>query len=62
MLQFGTKGYLEAVPWLTIFPGLGLWIVVFSFALVGDALRDVLEALSSRAASGATSGSRPMAS
>ena len=43
MLQFGAKGYLEAAPWLTIFPGLALSLATFGFALFGDALRDVLD-------------------
>ena len=43
MLQEGGHGYLEAAPWLAIFPGLALSLAVFSFALLGDALRDVLD-------------------
>lgn len=43
MMQFGAKGYMEAAPWLTIFPGIALSLAVFSFALLGDALRDVLD-------------------
>ncbi len=43
MLQFGARGYLEAAPWLTIFPGIALSLVVYSFAVFGDALRDVLD-------------------
>lgn len=43
MLQFGAKGYLEAAPWLTIFPGLALSLATFGFALFGDALRDILD-------------------
>ncbi len=43
MLQFGAKGYLESAPWLTIFPGIALSLATFGFALLGDALRDVLD-------------------
>lgn len=43
MMQFGARGYLEAAPWLTVYPGLALSLVVFSFGLFGDALRDVLD-------------------
>ena len=43
MMQDGARGYLEAAPWLAIFPGLALSTVVFSFSLFGDALRDVLD-------------------
>ncbi len=35
--------YLEAAPWLTIFPGIALSITAFSFVFLGDALRDVLD-------------------
>ena len=43
MLQEGAFLYLETAPWLTIFPGLALSLVVFSFSLFGDALRDTLD-------------------
>ena len=39
----GSQGYLEAAPWLTIFPGLALSAIVFSFAFLGDALRDAFD-------------------
>lgn len=42
MLQEG-RLYLEVAPWLTVFPGLALSITAFSFALMGDALRDALD-------------------
>ena len=43
MLQLGAVETLESAPWLAIFPGLALSIVVFAFALFGDALRDALD-------------------
>ena len=43
MLQFAAKRWLEAAPWLSIFPGLALTVTVFGFNLFGDALRDVLD-------------------
>lgn len=43
MLQVGAVERLESAPWLAIFPGVFLSIVVFSFALFGDALRDALD-------------------
>ncbi len=43
MLNVGARGYMEAAPWMVIFPGLALSSVVFTFALLGDALRDVLD-------------------
>ena len=42
MLQEG-RAYLEAAPWLAIFPGLVLSATVFSFVFLGDALRDLLD-------------------
>ncbi len=43
MLNVGARGYMEAAPWMVIFPGLALSTVVFTFSLLGDALRDVLD-------------------
>ena len=43
MLKEGSEGYLEAAPWLTLFPGLALTALVFCVALIGDALRDCLD-------------------
>ena len=42
LLQQGSE-YLEGAPWLTIFPGVALSAVVFSFAFLGDALRDAFD-------------------
>ncbi len=43
MLKEGSEGYLEAAPWLTIFPGLALTALVFCVALIGDGVRDFLD-------------------
>lgn len=43
MLQEGVRQYFEAAPWVTIFPGLALSLTVLSFALLGDAVRDLLD-------------------
>ena len=43
MLQGATKNYVGIGPWLALFPGLAIAIVVFSWNLLGDALRDVLD-------------------
>ena len=43
MLNEGATGGMEVAPWLAVFPGLALSIVVFSFAFLGDALRDALD-------------------
>lgn len=34
------KGYLETAPWMALFPGGALFIVVLALSLLGDALRD----------------------
>jgi peptide/nickel transport system permease protein len=43
MLSGPARSYLEQAPWLAIFPGLALSIVVLAFNLLGDTLRDVLD-------------------
>jgi len=43
MLSGAGKQYMIQAPWLAIFPGLAIAIVVLSFNLLGDALRDVLD-------------------
>lgn len=39
----GATKYVESAPWVAIFPGLAIALVVFSVNLLGDALRDVLD-------------------
>jgi peptide/nickel transport system permease protein len=34
---------MEQAPWLALWPGLCLTIVVYSFNMFGDALRDLLD-------------------
>lgn len=43
MLTLGASRYVNTAPWLAVFPGLAITIVVFSVNLLGDALRDVLD-------------------
>jgi peptide/nickel transport system permease protein len=43
MLKGAAVEFLETAPWMAIFPGLAISIAVFSFNLLGDALRDVLD-------------------
>ncbi len=38
-----SRAYLEAAPWLAVFPGLVLSLVAFSFIFLGDAVRDRLD-------------------
>ncbi|NIG19047.1 MULTISPECIES: ABC transporter permease [Pantoea] len=37
------KGYLEQAPWMSIFPGLAIFLTVQGFNLLGDGLRDALD-------------------
>ena len=43
MLQIASQNYVSVSPWLGVFPGLAIAIVVFSWNVLGDALRDVLD-------------------
>ena len=37
------RSYIGTAPWLTVFPGLAIFVVVLGINLVGDGLRDVLD-------------------
>jgi peptide/nickel transport system permease protein len=37
------RTYLEVDPWLSVFPGLGIMLVVLGFNFLGDGLRDILD-------------------
>ena len=37
------KNYVDNAPWMAIWPGLAIFLLVLSFNLVGDGLRDVLD-------------------
>jgi peptide/nickel transport system permease protein len=43
MLTQAASKYIEVAPWLAVFPGLAIALVVFGFNLLGDGLRDVLD-------------------
>jgi peptide/nickel transport system permease protein len=43
MLSGDARIYMTVAPWLGIFPGLAISIVVFSANMLGDAVRDVLD-------------------
>ena len=43
MLTLGASRYVNTAPWLAIFPGIAITLVVFAVNLLGDALRDVLD-------------------
>jgi peptide/nickel transport system permease protein len=37
------KNYVDNAPWMAIWPGLSIFLLVLSFNLLGDGLRDVLD-------------------
>ena len=43
MLSREGRKYMEQAPWLALWPGLCLTIVVYSFNMFGDAVRDLLD-------------------
>ena len=43
MLSASAAEYVRTAPWLVIFPGIAISIVVFGTNLLGDALRDILD-------------------
>ena len=43
MLTLEGREYMRRAPGLAIFPGLAIGVAVFSFNMLGDALRDVLD-------------------
>ena len=43
MLTSASQEHLKTGPWVGIFPGLAIFIVVLGFNLLGDALRDVFD-------------------
>ncbi|MDA8217984.1 MAG: ABC transporter permease [Dehalococcoidales bacterium] len=42
MLNVG-RGYLSQAPWMSLFPGIAIFLTVMSINLLGDALRDALD-------------------
>jgi peptide/nickel transport system permease protein len=37
------KNYVEQAPWMAVWPGLSIFVLVLSFNLLGDGLRDALD-------------------
>jgi len=37
------KNYVDQAPWMAIWPGLSIFLLVLSFNLLGDGLRDALD-------------------
>jgi peptide/nickel transport system permease protein len=42
-MMYASRTFMELAPWLAIFPGLAIMLVVLGFNFVGDGLRDVLD-------------------
>jgi peptide/nickel transport system permease protein len=38
-----SRSYINRAPWLTIFPGLAIFVTVFGINLLGDGLRDIFD-------------------
>lgn len=43
MLSGSARNYMSFAPWMVVFPGLAITIVVLAFNLLGDAIRDILD-------------------
>ena len=43
MLTTASQEHVKTGPWVGIFPGLAIFVVVLGFNLLGDALRDVFD-------------------
>ena len=43
LLSIEGRQYMEQAPWLALWPGLCLTLVVYSLNMFGDALRDLLD-------------------
>jgi len=37
------KNFLEQAPWMALYPGAAIFLVVLGFNLLGDGLRDALD-------------------
>ena len=43
MLRGSAQTYIAVAPWLGVFPGIAIAVVVFSWNVLGDALRDIFD-------------------
>ncbi len=43
MLKRAAEEHVRTAPWVAIFPGMAIFVVVFGFNLLGDALRDIFD-------------------
>jgi peptide/nickel transport system permease protein len=42
-MLYDARGYIEFAPWMTIAPGMAIFLAVFGFNTFGDGLRDILD-------------------
>jgi peptide/nickel transport system permease protein len=42
------KNFITQAPWMAIWPGVAIFVVVFGFNIMGDGLRDALDPRDSR--------------
>ncbi len=42
MLSAG-RGYMELALWITLFPGIAIFLTVLGFNLIGDGIRDAFD-------------------
>ena len=43
MLSGPSRRFMTDAPWMAIFPGLAISMVIFGINIFGDALRDILD-------------------
>jgi peptide/nickel transport system permease protein len=43
MMSGSARTYISAAPWMALFPGIALSMLVFGVNMLGDALRDILD-------------------
>lgn len=43
ILKRAAEEHVKTAPWVAIFPGMAIFVIVFGFNLLGDALRDVFD-------------------
>ena len=43
MLSGSARAYMGSAPWMAIFPGVAITLVVLAFNLLGDTIRDILD-------------------
>ena len=43
ILKRAAEEHVKTAPWAAIFPGMAIFVIVFGFNLMGDALRDVFD-------------------